>query len=772
MIRFAGWRIIFIGVALAIVFAGAALAFQQLPSGAVVNNDATRGIDPTKGVSTDDPANADVVGGALTAGKVAVPWAIFRSLTSAQDQIFSRSFAAGAWTTRGSGTVGGSSSAAPTFSASLNFDQSQDGEAPTIDFAGTGRTVPWATWYEETTGSNFGGAANVFASRFDGTTADPNFGKWLFEGQGRGNGGTSSVPVPSLNIHTNRDGENPSIAGGTTGAGNAPVPWVTWQEVDGAAGGPTQIFTSKAVKPTTAPTCPADGVNPARPVSATGAVNTFCWQQVGVERVASGATTLPANTTDPSLNVDRTRNAVEPDIVFTGNGDTVPWVVWYEEGSTGVGGLDVNDMVFAAKGLPPSFSTPPTGTVDGGLNWIAVGSTGQGVLDASAGGGSCTASHLAEEACSLDKTAGANAEDPRVAAGTMTAGASTAPWVVWDEGAGAANDNSVFVARLVSGQFAIANGGQPIGTGDRADITFSGHTPYVTWHHSGKVLSGHFVTPDQFAPDGLPVGTAATDEVRAPISSSCTANPFNLDGSACQGAPIGTPFLLFTDGSSPATLFAEAYAPSAPVTGTAAAVGVSGATLNGSVNPVGTAVSVSFQFGTSTAYGQTTAPHVVAAGDSAVPISAAISGFAQGTTVHYRMVATTDFGQFFGADRTLTTLATPAVSLKLSKSTIKKLLAAKRLKVTVSVNEASKVRLSASIKVKLHKHKSKTIALGRLSVSFAGRDSRTVSLKLSKSVRSKLAKLSGGGTITVTGQATDNGLNSKKRSVSASYKRK
>ena len=49
----------------------------------------------------------------------------------------SRSFAGGAWTTRGIGTVGGRSSASPTFTGSLNFDQGQDGEAPAIDFAGS-----------------------------------------------------------------------------------------------------------------------------------------------------------------------------------------------------------------------------------------------------------------------------------------------------------------------------------------------------------------------------------------------------------------------------------------------------------------------------------------------------------------------------------------------------------------------------------------------------------------------------------------------------------
>ena len=41
--------------------------------------------------------------------------------------------------------------------------------------------------------------------------------------------------VPSLNINTNREAENPSVAGGAAVVGNDPVPWVAWQEKDGAA---------------------------------------------------------------------------------------------------------------------------------------------------------------------------------------------------------------------------------------------------------------------------------------------------------------------------------------------------------------------------------------------------------------------------------------------------------------------------------------------------------------------------------------------------------
>ena len=64
---------------------------QGLPPGAQVNDDPAAGINPALNVSGEDPTNADVVGGALTAGKPAVPWAVFRQTEAggAHDQIFS-----------------------------------------------------------------------------------------------------------------------------------------------------------------------------------------------------------------------------------------------------------------------------------------------------------------------------------------------------------------------------------------------------------------------------------------------------------------------------------------------------------------------------------------------------------------------------------------------------------------------------------------------------------------------------------------------------------
>jgi hypothetical protein len=547
----------------ALASSGSALAFQELPSGAQVNDDLGAGIDKQLSVSGEDPSNADVVGGSLSAGSAATPWAIFRQQENggAHDQVFSRSFAGSAWTTRGAGTVGGRSSADPLFNGSLNFDQSKDGEAPAIDFAGSERTVPWATWYENTTGL---GGNNIFVSRFD-NSGDANQGKWIFAGQGRGLGG-GSVPVPSLNIHTDQDAENPSVAGGSAADPTKPTPWVTWQETTPSSG-KDQIFVERSIGPGQT-NC--DGVEPLGVAAGADvpAIGGFCWQQTGIPRVGSGP--------DPSLNVDLTRNGIEPDIAFAGSQDGTPWVVWYETGPSAVGGLHGNEMVFAAKAESDGV------VANGGFHWVAVGNQLSATLDTNGtnGFGKCAESASNEEECSLNENPSDDAESPRVAAGTMSPSSQTAPWVVWDEVQGTVRQ--VFVSRLVgtgaTAHFEIVNGGQPIssGSGDstRPDITFSGNTPYVSWREDvgGGVVKGfhgHFIDSANpvFVPDesDTPLSPTVQADVREPISSSCIATPFDSDGSACQGGTLGTPFFLFTNGTSPLGLFADAYPPE-PIT--------------------------------------------------------------------------------------------------------------------------------------------------------------------------------------------------------------
>ena len=112
--------------------------------------------------------------------------------------------------------------------------------------------MPWVAWYEPN--SHFGEPTNIFASRFNA-----GLNKWLPAGQDR----TDGLRVPSLNIHTDRTAENPSVAGGATVAGNDPVPWIIWEENDGVVDDDStrQIFVAKGVKQTAAGT-PCTGLKP------------------------------------------------------------------------------------------------------------------------------------------------------------------------------------------------------------------------------------------------------------------------------------------------------------------------------------------------------------------------------------------------------------------------------------------------------------------------------------------------------------------------------
>src|SRR3954452_11231042 len=517
------------GVAAALVAAGSAGAVIGLASdGSPGNNDPAAGIDPNQNAGV-----SDVVGGSLAAGGGRVPWATFEQKAGGAQRIFVRAFKNGQWVTQG---------------PSLNIDQNVEAEAPSIDFAGPGRTVPWDAWYEPN--AALGGENQIFASRF---TAAANV--WQPEGQDRGSG------VPSLNINTDKEAENPSVAGGAAVAGADPVPWVAWEEQDGnvaGSGNHDQIFVSKGVKQA-APNAPCAGFKP----SANNSVSNFCWQQVGLDRLAKNGGS--SATGDPPLNIDPSRNGVEPDIAFTGPNDTVAWTLWYEKDSRNIG-LRNNEQVFAAKIVKDA-------TADGGFHWQAVGNGTAGkanMLDTSGNGfGACAASQAAEDACSLNKLAGNDAEDPRVAAGTLTPGGVTVPSVAFSEDVG--GHHAIFVSRLVGGDhFELFNGGNPVSgpTEDAGtpDITFFGNTPYVSWV-SGPAdarlgFVGHFDAYGKFVHD-TPGGIRLTQphrhraatpasliDARVALSSNCTADPFTADGSNCAPATINAPFDTYTTAGS------------------------------------------------------------------------------------------------------------------------------------------------------------------------------------------------------------------------------
>ena len=95
--------------------------------------------------------------------------------------------------------------------------------------------------------------------------------------------------------------------------------------------------------------------------------------------------------------------------------------------------------------------------------------------------------------------------------------------------------------------------------------------------------------------------------------------------------------------------------PPVAITNPATLIASFSAKLNGSVNPHGLTTSVYFQYGTTNSYGLTTAPQS-RTGNTALNISANISGLTASTTYHFRIVTTNSAGTRYGSDRTFTTL--------------------------------------------------------------------------------------------------------------------
>jgi len=93
----------------------------------------------------------------------------------------------------------------------------------------------------------------------------------------------------------------------------------------------------------------------------------------------------------------------------------------------------------------------------------------------------------------------------------------------------------------------------------------------------------------------------------------------------------------------------------------ATSITATGAALNASVNPEGSATNYTFVYGTDptlTSGTTTTAAQSAGSGTSAQPETSALSGLSVGTTYYYRVVATNSGGTSLGS---ITSFATPAV---------------------------------------------------------------------------------------------------------------
>jgi hypothetical protein len=104
---------------------------------------------------------------------------------------------------------------------------------------------------------------------------------------------------------------------------------------------------------------------------------------------------------------------------------------------------------------------------------------------------------------------------------------------------------------------------------------------------------------------------------------------------------------------------AAAASSPAVVTGGTSKVTQTSAVLHGTVNPNASSTTYFFQWGLTTGYGVNAAARSAGSGVKPVAVAQTAAGLIPGTTYHYRLVATNQFGTTVGADRMFTTAGHP-----------------------------------------------------------------------------------------------------------------
>jgi hypothetical protein len=147
-------------------------------------------------------------------------------------------------------------------------------------------------------------------------------------------------------------------------------------------------------------------------------------------------------------------------------------------------------------------------------------------------------------------------------------------------------------------------------------------------------------------------------EQAVPTDSSDHAVSADISGLSAGGTQYRFRLVAKNAGASEAS-DPETFRVGATIVATTASVGIEEATLLGAIIPGGDEASYEFEWGTTSAYGNTTTPGSLPAGEEPVAVEVQLTGLTPGQTYHYRLLATDGAGTTQGPDQTFTTAAGP-----------------------------------------------------------------------------------------------------------------
>jgi hypothetical protein len=226
---------------------------------------------------------------------------------------------------------------------------------------------------------------------------------------------------------------------------------------------------------------------------------------------------------------------------------------------------------------------------------------------------------------------------------------------------------SFLAASVVLGGVAAAASSPTISTGSATSIRSSSALLRGTINPNGASTTYRFfwglaknaytaASPAKSAGHGT---TAGTVSFRATGLLPGTVYHFTLAATNRFGTATGADRAFKTSGHPPPDV----------ATAGVAQLSANAATLTGVVNPRGEATTYFFQYGTTTGYGAQTAPLSVPAGGAAVSVAQTITGLAQYTTFHYRLVAQHGTVRSYGLDQSFVTFASPKIGVGVGAGT-------------------------------------------------------------------------------------------------------